>query len=528
MCLLVNLFVFAKAQAPADTAATRIIQIIRGRDMRNVDMGNNQNLISLAGDAMVKQGSTIISGDSMVVNQTLNIAEVFGHVHINDADSVHTYANYLRYLGNERVAYFKRNVKLTDGRGSLVTDDLEYNLATGIAKYKNGGRVVNGKTVLTSANAIYYSDYKDVYFQNYVHLTDPQYDIIADSLRYNTAFKIATFISPTRILTKRDGGVIRTKNGTYNLETGEARFYERTAYNDSLRSVTGNHIAYDETTGMLQVLGNGKIVDSTNNVTVFGNEIVMNKTTSSFLATSKPVLVFYKGNDSTYMRADTIFSGLRKYDKATNHTVVVNDTVNNTVLVNASRGADTLRHFVGYHHVKIYNDSMQATADSVFISSEDSVFRMYKDPVVWNGQNQLSGDTIYLFTVNQKPRRAQVFNNAMLINQQGKNVYNQLGGRTLNAYFTNGELTYSRMRGSPAETVFYPVDNDSAYIGMNRLSGDAVDAFFQNHELKRVKYIKDATGTLYPIRDIPADERLLKNFRWRDAERPKSYLELFE
>jgi lipopolysaccharide assembly outer membrane protein LptD (OstA) len=74
-------------------------------------------LQTLAGNAKVKQGNTFLSGDSIVLNPATSIAEVFGHVHINDADTVNTYASYLKYLGKERIAYLKKNVKLTDGKG---------------------------------------------------------------------------------------------------------------------------------------------------------------------------------------------------------------------------------------------------------------------------------------------------------------------------------------------------------------------------------------------------------------------------
>ena len=72
-------------------------------------------------DAVVNQGNTILSGDSIVLNQLTGVAEVFGNVHINDADSVHTYAQYLKYIGNEGMAYLKKNVKLTDGKAILNT-----------------------------------------------------------------------------------------------------------------------------------------------------------------------------------------------------------------------------------------------------------------------------------------------------------------------------------------------------------------------------------------------------------------------
>jgi hypothetical protein len=85
-----------------------------------------------------------------------------------------------------------------------------------------------------------------------------------------------------------------------------------------------------------------------------------------------------------------------------------------------------------------------------------------------------------------------------------------------------------RAKGSPAESVFYPQDDDSAYIGMNRSKGDIIDVHFINKAVNRVKFINNVLGTLYPLRQIPADQRLLKNFLWQDNRRPKNKLELFE
>jgi len=513
----------SSAQVQGDS--TRTIEIIQAKSLRERSIDSLTDLTTLAGDAIVKQGNTTLYGDSIVLNKRSGIAEVFGNVHINDADSVHTYAQYLRYLGKERIAYLKKNVRLTDGKGTLLTDDLEYNLQTGIANYKNGGRVVNGKTVLTSADAVYYSDTKDVYFKKYVHLTDPKYDIKADSLLYNTQFKTATFIAPTRIVSKE--GVINTKSGTYNLETGEAIFYDRSSFSDSTHFITGGKMAFDEKSGIIQIEDNGKLVDSANNVTVLGNQILLDKNKNSFLATRKPVMILYQKNDSTYVAADTLFSGLRKYDTVAGRTVITQDTINKVTAVNAST-KDSIRYFLAFHNVRIFNDSLQAVSDSLYYSTEDSVFRLFRDPVFWNDKTQVNGDTMYLYTENQKAKRLYVFNNGMVINKANGTMYNQIGGRTLNGYFKEGTIDYIRVKGSPAESIFYPQDEDSAYIGMNRSSGDLIDIYFFNKELNRVKFINNVDGTLYPLKQIPPDQRTLPLFKWMEKRRPKNKLELFE
>ena len=108
-------------------------------------------LETIAGNVIIKEGLTTFYCDSATINRRTNIVEAFGNIHINDNDSIHTYSQYLKYVGADRIAYLKKNVKLTDKKGTLYTDDLEYNLRTGIATYKNGGRIVNEKTVFTGS-----------------------------------------------------------------------------------------------------------------------------------------------------------------------------------------------------------------------------------------------------------------------------------------------------------------------------------------------------------------------------------------
>ncbi len=599
---------------PADT--TRTIEIIRAKNQRQITIDSATVLQTLAGNASVRQGNTILNGDSIIINQLLGIAEVYGNVHINDADSVHTYSQYLKYIGNERIAYLKKNVKLTDGKAVLTTEDLEYNLATGIATYKNGGKVINGKTILTSQDATYYSDTKDVFFKKNVHLVDPKYNMTADSLRYNTEFKTAYFISPTHIISK--DGIIDTQSGTYNLETGNAIFDSRSSFRDSIRFMSGDKIAYEEKTGIIQIEGNGKFVDSVNNVIVLGNQLLIDKTNSTFLATRKPVMILFRGNDSTYIAADTLFSGLRKNDHLNSDIITVGgnkrdstmqvlpadalkispeslidslrndslklqnpitdslaklqrkkdaidlnigqdsiaksllilppgkdsmllsdsiptktevavDTLKKPTAINIDEiPKDSIRYFLGFHNVRIYNDSIQAVSDSMHYSTEDSTFKLFGHPVFWNDQTQVKGDTMYLYTEKQKAKRLYVYFNGIVVNKTREGLFNQIGGRTINGYFKEGTIDYIRVKGSPAESIFYPQDDDSAYVGLNRSKGDVIDIFFVNKELNKIKFINDVDGILYPIRQIPEDQKYLKNFIWEDNRRPKNKLELFE
>lgn len=505
----------------------RIIKIIQGKTLRMITVDTATTLQTIAGNVIIKEGLTTFSCDSATINRKTNILEAFGNIHINDNDSIHTYAQYLKYVGAERIAYLKKKVKLTDKKGTLYTDDLEYNLRTGIATYKNGGRITNDKTVLTSLDGVYYADTKDVYFKNNVHLKDPDRDIWTDSLQYNLKTNIANFIAQTKIVGK-DGSIINTKSGTYNLETGEAIFLDRSNFSDSTRSGVADKIAYDKKNGILQMLGNAKLVDSVNRAIVFGGEVYADTKINSFLASRKPVMILYRDGDSTYIAADTLFSGLRKYDSLERKVNTYTDTLRTTQAIKANNADSSIRYFLGFHNVRIFNDSLQAVSDSLHYSTLDSTFKLFGEPVVWNQQSQITGDTLYMFTQNQKPKRLYVFNDGMIVNKTKEGLYNQIAGRTINGYFVDGNIDYVRIKGSPAESIFYPQDDDSAYIGMNRSSGDVIDVFFVKKEVNKVVFVNDVNGTLFPFKDIPADKKELKGFKWLDNRRPKNKLELFE
>lgn len=552
---------------PASADTFRLIEIVRGNSLREKVVDSATSLQTIAGNVELHEGLTIFTCDSATINKRTNVVEAFGNVHINQHDSILTWAQYLKYVGNEQKAYLKKNVKLTDRKGVLYTDELEYDMKTNIGIYRNGGRVVNGKTVLTSREGTYFADTRDVFFKHQVQLTDPQYDIRSDSLRYNTEFQQATFITDTYIKTK-DGAEIFTRSGNYDLKNRKAYFADRTVFKDSTRTYTADQSAIDEASGTAQLEGNAVVRDSTNGYMVTGNQIFLNKNNNSFLATRKPVLIFKgEGNDSTFIAADTLFSGVMKADSAGTLTLLHSDTLKTSkikaadsskqvVLTDAEQFAasktdssevqsvakpiatkiadtthhadSTIRFFQAFHHVRIFNDSIQAVCDSLYYSSVDSVFRMFNDPLVFARGSQISGDTIHLYTRNKKAHRIHVFDQGIIINRLNSKFYNQVAGRTMNGYFINGELDYMRVKGFPAESIFYPQDDDSAFTGMNRCSGDLIDVYFLNKEINKVKFVNEVDGILYPIKQIPADKKELAGFRWMDHRRPKSRLELFE
>lgn len=529
---------------PANPADTMDIVLVRKTDrFRYLKKDSVTELQMLAGNVFLEQGTTKFYCDSAVINPSTGVVEAFGNVHINDADSIHTYAQYLIYYSKDKKAYLKKNVRLTDGKGVLTTNDLEYDTNLKIGIYSNGGKVVSDKTVLTSKEAIYYGDMKDVYFKKDVKMKDPEYDLETDSLLFNTDSRIATFITKTRIVSDSGRRDITTSEGYYDMKNKVAKFGRRPVIKDGTTFVTGDDVGFDDNTGDSYARGNAVFRDTAQGISILANDLKANKKTNTLLATQRPLMIIKQKEDSVFVSADTLFSA-RLTDKADYQKTfirsvqVVTDSLgtDSTALsdslwrISVLDPADTTnrnRYFQAWHRVRIFSDSLQAVCDSLFYSGVDSIFRMFHDPVAWANGTQVTGDTIYLYTKNKDPERLHVFDNGLVINRTAEDFYNQIKGNTINGYFTDGVIQYMRAKGS-AESIYYAQDQDSAYSGVNRSTADIIDFYFANKELNRVVFRSSVEGTMYPFRQVKHDEMRLRGFKWLEKRRPKTKFELFE
>jgi lipopolysaccharide export system protein LptA len=476
---------------------------------------------SLFGHVKIQSDKTLFYCDSLAINHKENFMEAFGNVHIIDSDTTNIFSQYMKYFVDTKNIIFQKKVSLKDGKGTLTTEELHYDMNQHIGNYYQGGKVVSAKTVVTSREGTYYADTKDVYFKKEVVLVDPAYTLKADSLLYNSQTQIATFITKTYI---RDssGRTIHTREGYYDLQNHRAQFGKRPTITDGSQAITGDDVKFDDSTGISTATGNAVFRDTAEGISVIANYLIANKKTNTLLATQTPLMIIKQEKDSLYVRADTLFSG-KIPDSVLFKADSLADPKTNRVKPDSS-----LRYLQGYHHVRIFSDSLQAVADSMYYSGLDSIFQLYTNPIAWASGYQITGDTMFLYTKNKKPDRLYVFENSMLIGKTGSNMYNQIKGNTLNGYFKDGAIDYMRSKGS-AESVYYIKDDSLAFVGVNRVTrADAIDLVFKNKPLNKVVLLNDAEGTMYPMRKVNLEEMKLRNFKWLDARRPKTKYELFE
>lgn len=529
--LLTGVYAFGQRNIDSAKAGTTII--VKAAERYNYqDRDTAGKFISLVGrgknQAFVQQQKTKFYADSIVLNQKENSLEAFGNVHINDADSVQTYSQYLKYLGKEKIAYLKNNVTLTDGKGVLTTNDLDYDTQFKIGKYYNGGKLVNKKTVLTSIEGYYYGGTHDVYFKKNVVLNDPGTKVYTDTLLYNIDSNRSTFVCPTKIIQGKR--VINTQDGYYDMKKKSGVFGKRALIDDSTYTFTADQMAFDDSTGLGEFAGNAvyRSKDSVSGYDIIANNIKINNKLGSFIATQKPLLFIKQDHDTTYVSADTLYSAKVSLTRKKRD---IPDIRTDTFSINKNKlnkpDSSNDRFFEAYHHVKIYSDSMQAVCDSLLYSLQDSTIRMFTNPVAWTRNTQIVGDTIYLFLENKKPQQIKVIENALAITKEGAEYYNQVKGNTISMLFKNGKINFMRTKGSPAENIYYAVDDKNKFVGVNHSTCDVIEAYFKNEELDRVKFINNLEGSMVPMSQVNHKEMRVRKFAWLSDRRPKSKFDIF-
>jgi lipopolysaccharide export system protein LptA len=365
---------------------------------------------------------------------------------------------------------------------------------------------------------------------------------------------------------------IKTRSGFYNLNSGEAEFGKRPVVEDSAQLVIADSLKYDKKTGFGFAKGNVLIRDTIQGLTVLSGQAEVNQGDGRLLATLKPVMILKRESDSLFIAADTLLSGrrLRTILKDSSSAAVdssgpvsargVLDTTRlndlrpptDSMLLNGKVSgvsqvtkldsvaspnteapvneqiakSDSVRYFLAYRHVRIFSDSLQGVCDSLAYSSQDSIFRFFQNPILWARDSQITGDTILMLTKNQQPYQMTVLENGFSVSRTPENLFNQIRGNNLYAFFTNGDISKISAEGS-AESLYYLQAEDSSYFGLNYAKADVINLSFINRELKRVTWVAGVEGMTYPFRQIPADKKQLRGFQWLEDRRPKSRYELF-
>ena len=155
------------------------------------------------------------------------------------------------------------------------------------------------------------------------------------------------------------------------------------------------------------------------------------------------------------------------------------------------------------------------------LSDLDTCLTMYKDPILWNKDVQLLGEVVKVYMDSSNIKWMHVINQALYVEPVDSVNYDQIKGQEMKFYFNDGKLAEMQVIGS-VNVIFYPVESDGTYMGMNTTTAGRVIAYLKDGEMDKIVIPKEAKGVFYPMSQRPEKERFLENFAWFDHVRPLS------
>ena len=452
----------------------------------------------LNGDVCFRHDSSYMYCDSAYFFEQTNSLEAFSNVRMEQGDTLFVYGDYLFYDGNTQVAYLRENVRMENGQVTLFTDSLNYERIPNIGYYFEGGLIVDSLNQLSSFYGQYSPETKLAVFNDSVQVENPDFTLYSDTLHYDTESKVATILGPSVIVS--DSGTIHTSRGWYDTVNNTSLLLDQSQVESGEKILIGDSIFYNRDTGMGEVYGNMSLIDTAQHVTLQGEYGYYNEQTGYAFATDSARFLEYSQGDTLFLHADTL-------------QMVTVDSV--------------YREIKAYYGVRFYRIDMQGVCDSMQFNTRDSVLYMYTEPVLWNEQYQLYGDTIAIYMNDSTIEYAHVIQFAFAAQHVDSSYYNQLKGNDLKAYFERQAVHQIDVAGN-AESIFYPLEKDGAKVGMNETKSGFLTIWVKDNKLDKLKIWPSPVGSMTPIPDLKPDQKMLKDFYWFDYLRPKNRDDIYE
>ena len=468
------------------------IEIVQANTLEGTKIGNEEIRV-LRGDVIFKQNSTLMYCDSALFYENSNSIDAFGNIRIQGPDAKMT-GHVLHYNGNTKQAIITKDVKLTDDKMTLTTQTLNYNTETNIADYSTGGKVIDRENVLTSDKGYYYSKDKLVFYKDNVVLTNPEYIVHTDTLKYNTATATTYFYGPCYInSTGKDSSYIYCEFGWYNTNTGKSYFSKNAFIQSKTNKLQGDSILYDRKSKVGNAFRNVQVTDTVQKVIVKGEYAYVDENSHRSFVTGRTELIKIFETDSMFLHADTLYA--------------IEDTVN------------IQKTYYAYKHARIFKSDLQGKCDSLVYSTIDSTMRFYHDPVLWNNNNQLTADSISLILAGGTIYSMQLRLNSFIISREDTVRFNQVKGRDMTGYFSNNTLYKIHVIGN-GQTIYYLRNKKQQITGVNQADCSDLLIYINNNKVERISLLYKPDATLFPIKETNPLELRLKGYKWLEGVRP--------
>jgi lipopolysaccharide export system protein LptA len=501
--LFLGFSLLSQAQEKSNEKESKQINIVYGANFTKNEVEYPGASIFSKDDRQVQfehQGADLWC-DIAIYYQKDNRLEAIGNVILKQGDSVEMTSKKINYLGDVKLAKAWGNVVLTNSDMTLRTDTLRLDREKQEAYYKDNGTVIDSSNTLTSKIGKYFMELKKYQFLDSVHVQNPEYTLDSEQLDYYTSSKNAYMYGPSTINGKTYK--IYCERGFYDtkVESGYGIKNTRIDYNN--RIIEGDSVYFNKAKEFASATNNITVTDTINNGIIRAHYAEVYKAKDSVFATRRAVSISVQERDSLYVHGDTLMVTGKPEDR----------------LLRAFRNA------------KFYKTDLSGKCDSIHSEQKTGITQLIKNPIIWNGANQMTGDSIHLKSnlETEKLDSLKVLENAFIISLDSVSMtgYNQAKGINLFGQFIENELKIIDLIQN-TEVVYYMYNDDDELIGIDKTVCSKIRITMAENDIEDLTFYTDPDGDIFPEKDLPENSRILKGFVWRGDERILTKDDIFD
>ncbi|MCK5637986.1 MAG: hypothetical protein KAH67_04700 [Flavobacteriaceae bacterium] len=467
-------------------------------DNSSIDEEKLPGATILLGHITIKHEGITLKCKKAIHYKSDNYIKAFGDVVLNQGDTIIQTSRYTEYNGNTQKALSWGNVVIKDPQMTLRTDTLNFDREKQVLYYKYGATIRDSINTLTSDTGNYYLENNKFQAISDVVLTNPDYVLNSNHLDYYTNNGKAFLYGSSTIIS--NDNLIYCEKGFYDTKQNISHFTKnaRIEYND--REIKADSLYYDRNTGFASASKNIQIIDTLNNSLLLGNYAEYFEKLDSAFVVNRAVAITNTNTDSLFIHGDTL-------------------------LVTGKPDKRIIRAF---HHVKFFKSDMSGKCDSIHSNQASGLTQMFKDPILWSNESQITGDSIQLLsnTETEKLDSLKVLQNAFII-QKDSIGYNQIKGRNLYGKFEDNDLRFINIIGN-SEVIQFVRNENKTLIGINKTTCSRISFILKDSEIQSAKFSEQADGETFPPSKLPENVRKLRGFKWRGDERPLTKEDIFK
>ena len=457
----------------------------------------------LIGNVKMIHDGIILTSQQALYYKDKNFFKAIGNVLIKQGDTITQTSSYADYDANSKQAVSWGNVVLKDPTMTLTTDTLQFDRLNQKLYYKSYATIKDKINTLKSKNGNFYLEDKKFTATTRVTVVNPEHHLESDHLDYYTNSGLTYLYGPTTITNTQNDNRIYCEKGFYDTKTDISHFVKNAKLFLKERTVEGDSLYYDKNKGFASATNNIQVIDTVQNFITKGNYAEIFELKDSLYIIKRAVAISIIDKDSMFIHGDTILV----------------------------TGKPEKRVVRTYHNVKIFKSDLQGKCDSIHTDQATGLTKMFKNPVIWSDQNQITGDTIHLISnvETEKLDSLKVLNNSFIVSKDSlsENDYDQIKGRNMFGKFKENKLHLLLVKGN-AESVYFNRNAETNELEtITKEISSNIEFTLEQGQIETIKYLKKSDGKTYPPSKLPEDVRKLKGFIWREDEQPKKMEDIF-